>query len=71
MTRVRNATRSLRRAAHACRAVEALEKRVLLSDTVSLVRDINDASVGPYPAGSHGPVTISWDSNPAPGGLKT
>src|SRR4051812_18779800 len=41
MTRPHNRARSLPRSPRTCRTVEALERRVLLSETVSLVKDIN------------------------------
>src|SRR3954468_6101508 len=66
MTGPRNTASASPRSRRACRFVESLETRVLLSETVSLVKDINDASVGPYPAGSHDTATISFGSNPAP-----
>src|SRR5690349_7313794 len=66
MIRPRKVARTSPQSRHAWRPVELLERRVLLSDTVSLVKDINDASVGPYPPGSHETATISWYSSPAP-----
>lgn len=43
---------------HCGRSLEPLERRVLLSDVFSLVKDINDASIGPTPDPAHpnGPI---------------